>query len=176
MHEHVQHNHDWARSEIQLVDIVEPMQHYYSDPIRHEEMHLVKPVHYEEDLYIDPENHHETLLIQPQRHGPYSIEKSSHDMFETVDPAYHYDDAWQHHMHHTHQPVHHYDYDVHHYESGGPEGQHTEYSQPMHHTFDIAQREEHFDNSHVASNSRDLPYAHPSLDMQMGIHGAPHHV
>ena len=53
-HEHEQHGHDWGRAEIHLVDIVEPMQHYYSDPIRHEEMHLVKPVHYEEDLYIDP--------------------------------------------------------------------------------------------------------------------------
>ena len=62
--DHESHQHDfWERSEVHLVDIVEPMQHYYSDPIRHEELHLVKPVHYERDLYIDPETKHETLLV-----------------------------------------------------------------------------------------------------------------
>jgi len=53
-HEHHQQDH-WERSEVHLVDIVEPMQHYYSDPVRHEEMHLIHPVRYERDLFVDPE-------------------------------------------------------------------------------------------------------------------------
>ena len=87
------------------------MQHYYSDPIRHEEMHLVKPVHYERDLYVDPETKHETMLVQPIHHDQsYLVEKAEHDMFETIDPGHHYD------VHHPHresyqEPVHHYDYE-----------------------------------------------------------------
>ena len=79
-------------------------------------------------------------------------------MFETVAPAYHYDDLYDHDVHYVHQPVHHYDYDVHHYESGHPEYyyDHAEYGQPMHHSYDMANKEieENFDNAHVASNSR----------------------
>ena len=100
-----------------LVDIVEPMQHYYSDPIHHEEMHLVKPVHYEADLYVDPETRHETMLIQPVHHDPsYSVEKPEHDMFETIDPGLHYDDHYYHKESYR-QPIHHYDYEnPHHFE------------------------------------------------------------
>ena len=48
----------------------------------------------------------------------------------------------------------------------------------MHHTFDIVEHraEEHFNHDHVASNSRGQQYLHPSLDMQRGIYGEPHHV
>ena len=111
----------WSVDRLRLVDIVTPAQHYYSDPIHQEEMHLQHPIHYETDRYIDPYTHHETILTQPvPRDSQYSIETPVHDLYETLHPADHYDTEYWHERGHE-TPVHHYDYDIPHHEMIDPD-------------------------------------------------------